>query len=79
MFASAVMLGDVVSASQFGGYIISMLGMLLYQHARSHPDLSLSELKSRLKAFFAIPEGSSSASHGLEASRTTETVQLIIK
>lgn len=74
------MLGDVVSSSQFVGYLISILGMLLYQHARSHPDLILDQLVSRLKAFFTSPDVEMhDASQHRETSRTTETVQLLIK
>lgn len=38
--ASAFFLGDIVTAGQYIAYMISVSGMLVYQHSRKHPELT---------------------------------------
>jgi hypothetical protein len=45
--------GDVVTAGQFGAYMLSVSGMLLYQHSRKHPELTDEVIINAVKDFLS--------------------------
>jgi len=57
VFASAIFLGDVVSNSQFAGYLVSVSGMLLYQHSRKHPELTDEVVIKSIRRFVGFAKG----------------------
>lgn len=75
--ASAVFLGDIVTAGQYLAYVISVSGMLLYQHSRKHPELTDEVVMNRIYDFinFSKPPADSETEEGKLKSEAEMMIQ----